>query len=68
MPEELLNQIYTKINQIAQGRNIGTSLQADLEEEINAILPEEMKYYFDFNMNGMTHHIIEKDGQLLCEF
>ncbi len=59
--QEELNKVADKIENIvnfqAKGRNIGTSLQVDLEEVMATILPPEIQYYFGFNMSGQTWHV-----------
>ena len=68
---ELSNETKDKIVDIvnsAYGRNIGTSLQVDLEGKINSILPDGYQYFFTFNMSGGTKHEIYKGDKLEYEF
>lgn len=67
LPDEIIDKIVATIN--SKGMMvIGTSLKLELEGEINAILPPDYEYIFNFNMSGDTESIINYKGQLLYRF
>lgn len=57
-------KIIKIINSIV-GWNIGTGLQRELEEKINAELPADMSYQFHFNMGAGVQHLFFQNGELI---
>lgn len=65
--DETTQQSICDIINSALGMNIGTGLQAYLEEKINGILPDGLTYYMEFDMSGsVSHHI--KGGEETITF
>lgn len=56
--QEILKPYWPQIEKATNiNGNIGTSLQDSLHHRVNAIIPINVGYFFDFNMSGQCWHI-----------
>lgn len=58
--KELLRPVWNQVVNMensAGGQYIGDDLQKYLEGNINAIIPEEVRYQFNYNLTGQHEHV-----------